>query len=782
MFENRLKIFLGVLFVVTAALLARAVQLQILQRHAWQDLAAVTMRREQSIETMRGTILDRRGVPLAQDVAGIDACVDYRVIVDPPDKKWVDELASSRVRKRLGDEYRAADAAGRTRLREVERELVLARIDVMWATLARESGRTSEEIAESRHAIIRRVEMRRRWLWYRKFDLAREAFAKREPSPKWQRWLLEDSDQAPDLDKFDVVVSEQTEAHPILRNISPETNTRLGKALDDLPGLVLRPGMHREYPAGEASCHLVGGLSRVTADDIRYDHNRDDDSLKYEFNDQVGRRGLEALCEPLLRGRRGRISRNLSDDSRIVDEQPAVFGTDVRTTIDIQLQQEIVEAFKHARVDFAKRGMPAQPYSLPLHGGAVVISVPTGEVLALASNPGFDPNLYDEKYAELSENRLDRPLMNRATQFALEPGSTVKPLLGLGAITQGILGINEGIECTGYLEIAGKRITQYGRCWVARQFPNLPNGPAHHPIPVPHVGHDGNRDGFLTFTDALERSCNVYFEVVGNRLGLEAEAYWMDRFGLGRTTGIGIAEAVGRTPRNYQGRDRLAASWMAAIGQGSVAATPLQMANVAATIARSGVWMRPTLLPPDMTETLRKAPATQPGWRAMPDSVDLNLSPAALQAAREGMTRVVRDRSGTAHDQLGRLLAGTGLTVAAKTGSAQSQPLRLPRIEDGKIVRDERGRIIREEIEPSTAQQINPECPWYLSFEDGQFTHAWIIGFAPADDPQIAFAVMVEFGGTGGKTAAGIARELLRAGVEPGYLTPNGRVTRVQQD
>src|SRR5438045_1233478 len=148
------------------------------------------------------------------------------------------------------------------------------------------------------------------------------------------------------------------------------------------------------------------------------------------------------------------------------------------------------------------------------------------------------------------DDDINRPLLDRATQSQFEPGSTVKPMVGIGAITQGILAVNEGIECTGYLVING-RAQKNGRCWTASKYGALgPEKVMHHKIPDqdPHVGHDGNPDGFLTYCDALQRSCNVFFETVADRLQMEGLAYWFGRFGLGRPTGIGIAETIGHVP------------------------------------------------------------------------------------------------------------------------------------------------------------------------------------------------------------------------------------------
>src|SRR4051812_17451557 len=254
MFERRLKIVLALLFISTTVLVLRAAQLQIVNRSHWTEAAAEALKREQPIETTRGTIYDVKKVPIAQDVACIDACVDYRAITDPPDDAWVGRIALSWARERRSDEYHGADGARRKQIVEEEKKHVRDRIDALWATLAQVGSRQPEDIEEARHEIIRRVEMRRRYVWYRKFEVARAAHEQKKTADDdgktswWKQWLIDETQEAPQLDQFEVKVAEQTEAHPILRAISSDVQNKLGKAIDDLPGLVLRPGMTRSYP------------------------------------------------------------------------------------------------------------------------------------------------------------------------------------------------------------------------------------------------------------------------------------------------------------------------------------------------------------------------------------------------------------------------------------------------------------------------------------------------------------------------------------------------------
>jgi penicillin-binding protein 2 len=755
MFERRLKIFLIMLIAMTCVLTMRAFQLQVLGRAQWRDRAADLMKRSQMIETTRGRILDIKGRPIAVDRPCIDACVDYRAIVQSPDLHWLKRVA----RRRL-----AARGLGREML-DQEIEQVRADLKIMWAQFAKLSNLTPEQIDEIRQSIVRKVEMRRRYVWFHRYEQARRGQENKDPGPWYRRWLLDDSGDAPEMDQFDVEVAEQTDSHVILRAITADISNELGKNTDRWPWLELRPSTHRVYPYGPSACHILGNLSRVNREDLAGDPNLGKDELRQYFpNDLIGRTGLEAMLEPSLRGTRGRLERIVGEDRRTLKAIDPIPGKDLRTTIDVDLQADIEELFKEVKLEGPRENRWADVIAMP--GAAVVIDVPTGEVRAMVSHPGFDLNEFDSQYERMSRSDLERPLMNRATQFQFAPGSTVKPIVGIGAITQGLLGVDETIECKGFLEIAGKRYKD-GRCWVASNFFEILGGNvAHHPIPwdAPHP------TGFLDFRDALERSCNVYFETVADRLKIEGLAHWYHEFGLGRPTGIGIAEVSGQVPGDapIPAGTRRAATWFSGIGQDQVLATPLQMANVAATLARDGIWKRPTLVPAG-TATVRRA---DPG----PDETHLKLSEPALRAARDGMVRVVNTRAGTGSQARHELIV-----VAGKTGSAQTSALRYPqRDELGRIIRDARGRVNWIRVEPiGTHAQPNPVAPWYRGTptKEDRIAHAWFVGFAPADNPKLAFAVMIEYGGSGGAAAGALGKRLLDACVAHGYLAPAPRVT-----
>jgi penicillin-binding protein 2 len=253
----------------------------------------------------------------------------------------------------------------------------------------------------------------------------------------------------------------------------------------------------------------------------------------------------------------------------------------------------------------------------------------------------------------------------------------------------------------------------------------------------------------------------------------------MRKFGLGQRTGIGVAESAGYVPDSYKGPQRSAAAWLAGIGQGPVGVTTIQMANVAATIARNGIWIRPHLVA--STVDLPKRATSNPTEQERPDREDLHLSPAGLAAAHDGMYRVVNmDKIGT-----GNQAKCNDVVVAGKTGTAQAAAFLIPKIDPvtQAPMRDEKGKTIMEPLAISTAEHPNPLAPWYrgTGASGTDLSHAWFIGYAPADHPKVAVAVMVEYGGSGGATAGTIAKDVLDACIEHGYLQrkPGASVAQV---
>jgi penicillin-binding protein 2 len=811
MFERRLKILLSFLALFMLVLLVRAGQVQIVEHDEWVKAANESMKRTQLIETVRGSILDRNGNVLAVDQPCVDVCVDYRGITPTPDEKWIIEQAEARLKGKMGEEYDKLPRSKRHQLREAEAPNVVADLKAMWIDLSQKSGRPLTEIDEIRQAIVNKVAMRQRMAWYANYKRAMKQEEDRKEEADWRRWLV--AGIATDRmtpENYIVHVAEESEAHVIIHAAEPALQIYLGKHLDKFPGLQLRASVHRTYSPefANAVSHLMGHVSRVTKEDVeaqaKATDTPKDETRVYMPNDEIGRGGIEQLCEKALRGTKGKVEKMPGQTAEVsrVDPKP---GQDVRITIDAELQNSIAAAFNKLKIYDSEGNIEVAEM---LHGAAVVIDVPTGEVLSMVSAPTFDPNMYDELFTKLADDDLNTPLLNRATMAQLQPGSTMKPIVGLGGIKYGVIRTDTGIECTGYMLKPNGKPYANGRCWVASKFKDVLPSVAHHPIPIPHP------TGFLTFSDALERSCNIFFETVAGLLGIDQLSDWDELFGFGRITGVGIAEARGRLPDSFDRATRAQEirqkTWFAGIGQDPVAATPIQMANAAATIARGGLWVRPRLLTEaDTTKfqvalpALKGAPRKNPEQddedpaaqqvKTFPDQMNLELSPESLNAVRDGMLRVVYGQAGTGtavirgvneslppgRSRLIRVPELEGILICGKTGTAQA-PQFVIKVRDpqtGKVIVEEDGKMRMAALVPSTRDNPNKTAPWYRGGgKDGrELAHAWYIGFAPADNPKIAFAVMVEYGGSGGGAAAAIARETLIACTRLGYLKSTGR-------
>jgi len=746
MFSTRLRVVLIAVALLLLGLFARAVQVQWGQHAHWVEQVEDRDRHVEHIESSRGRILDYKGRELALDAPCIDAVVDYRAITRPPNAQWVKDFARERLRHKLGSAYAKAPREQQQQL--IDQQILQVEQDLadMWQMLGEEqiTGQTHEQVEERRQQIVLKLQMQSRYIQYTKFMFA-EKLQEEKEFKWWQRWLTDGSGGQANLDSFDVTVAEELRPHVILPAVSSDLANYLGKNADRFPGLSLRPGQHRVYPYGDLACHVIGNLAPVTAEDVKGDRERSNWLRRYWPNDQIGRQGIEAMCETTLRATRGRWQRDAGQGQIDAAPQP---GGDIRLSIDIELQRK-------AQAAFISRKLPTGEIDTsPLHGAAIVIDVATGQVRALVSYPTYDLNTITQQYAALVEDEINKPLLNRATMSQLEPGSTVKPIVGMAGISEKVVGLHEGIECDGHLKLNGTTYMQFGRCWSIR----VAGGGAHHSTGSPHRGIFGNPDGFLTYADALERSCNVWPETVADRLGMERLKKWYGLFGLGRVTGIGLPEAPGRLPRSPKGSVTLprSATWFAGIGQG-IGATPIQMANVAATIARDGTWMRPTLVVSGFE---------LPTSMATEAKVKLPIDPRAVAEAKLGMKNVVNAAGGT-----GKAARRDDMQVAAKTGSAQTGKFSVVlRDEKGQEVKED-GRTKRRYFEPS--KSIDPEVPWFRGTgPDGtELSHAWYIGFAPVDKPQIAFAVMVEYGGSGNAAAGPIASTLLEAAMEEGYLS-----------
>jgi penicillin-binding protein 2 len=459
----------------------------------------------------------------------------------------------------------------------------------------------------------------------------------------------------------------------------------------DLPGVMVQVESQRNYPGGVTASHLLGYVGEVSPDQLE----------KPEFADLhqgsiVGQYGVEKFFDRLVRGQAGQKSIEVDavghEKRTVVVEEPHS-GDNLYLTIDSRLQK-VAETL------------------LGDETGAIVALDPrTGDVLAMASRPGFDPNILSreltpKQWAEIVQDE-GRPLNNRASQGQYPPGSVFKVMMAAAALETNTVTPSTTIHCNGGY--------QFGR----RLYHDWKAG-----------GH-----GSVDLRRALVQSCDVYFYTVGQRMGIEVMASYAHQFGLGEETGIELpSERIGIVPSEAWKRKAKNEPWLpgetisASIGQGYVNVTPLQMASLIGTVANNGVTYRPRLVQAVMDRATGELKQ-----RLAVSSRTLKLKPGTLPLIKEALAGVVKE--GTATKAQSALV-----TIAGKTGTAQM-----------------------------TALRTGPEKDIPKKFRD----HAWFVAFAPVDAPTIAVAVLGEHMGHGGSAAAPLAKELIETYVKLNIAAPS---------
>ncbi|MEQ9241738.1 penicillin-binding protein 2 [Roseovarius indicus] len=467
--------------------------------------------------------------------------------------------------------------------------------------------------------------------------------------------------------------------------VSWEDISRIAVNTPALPGVTPDVGLSRRYPQGEAYAHLVGYVGPVSDRDLERIDAPDALLLIPRF--QIGKIGLEARQEELLRGEAGTKRVEVNAAGRVMRElerQEGTSGKDIQISIDNNLQ-----TYCHARL----AGESA---------AAVVVDCESGDLLASASAPSFDPNLFVRgisvaNYNALLENEY-RPLPNKAVQGIYPPGSTFKMVVALAALEAGELDLTETVYCPGHLEVSNRRF----HCWK-------------------RAGH-GNVD----LHRSLRESCDVFYYDMALRVGIEKISEMARKLGIGIEHELPLTSvASGLAPTKEWKLINRSAEWVigdsvnAAIGQGFVLASPLQLAIMSARIA-TGREVKPRVIKSiDGVE--------QPS--GVGDTLGINEN--HLREVRKAMFAVSNDRRGTAYSS--RIIEDA-FRMAGKTGTSQ-----VRNISSG---------------ERATGVRRNEDLPWR------QRDHALFVDFAPMDNPKVAVAVVVEHGGGGSTAAAPIARDI----------------------
>lgn len=486
---------------------------------------------------------------------------------------------------------------------------------------------------------------------------------------------------------------------PVRLRLSEEEIARFAVRRFEFPGVDIRTRLARYYPHGEIAVHALGHVGAISEKDLERI-----DRAQYSGTATIGKLGIELAYEDELHGRNGSREILVNARGRSVEKQGALTpqlktvsalpGTDLILSLDFPVQKVAEEAVWDQRA------------------AIVAIDPQNGDVIALASRPAFDANLFARgltgpEFRSLNEN-IDRPLFNRALRGVYPPGSTIKPLVALAGLTYGVATPATSRYCRGWFSLPGSR--HRFRDWKPQ-------------------GH-----GTLAMVQAIAQSCDVYFYALADEIGPTRLAEFLGHFGLGAATGIDVGgEKSGLLPspewKRKAYRKPADQVWFPGetvifgIGQGFMLTTPMQLAHMTAIVGSRGKNYQPrlvTALRDPMTGTRTPIPPKLIG--------DVQVAkPEDWQVAIDGMIAVTH--GGTAS----RSAAGAPYTIAGKTGTAQVFTVAQNEKYDEKTINER----LRD--------------------------HAWFVAFAPAEDPKIAVAVLVENGRSGSGTAAPIARKVLDA-------------------
>jgi penicillin-binding protein 2 len=498
-----------------------------------------------------------------------------------------------------------------------------------------------------------------------------------------------------DLPRIRAQIRSQRRFEPtILRyRLSPEEAARFAVRRPGFPGVDIQARLAREYPGREIAAHALGYVGAVSEDDLARI-----DAANYAGTGQLGKLGIERQYEDLLHGTTGFRQVLVNAQGRVLQElerTDAIPGRNLYLSLDLELQAAAEAALAGRR------------------GAVVAIDPRNGQVLALASVPAYDPNLFSQGLTTQQYQALqtdpDQPLFNRALRGQYPPGSTVKPILALGGLHYGAVMASETMFCPGWYSLPGHE----------RRYRDWKRG-----------GH-----GTIDLENSVAQSCDVYYYRLAMALGIDRMHEFLGWFGLGHATGIDIpGEKPGIVPSREWKKGAFSRPqdqvWfpgetvITGIGQGYMLATPLQLAQSAAVLASRGRVFKPSLL------LAVEDPVTGERQEFAPEELPrVPVKPELFEESIDAMVAVVHGPTGTAR----AIGVGAPWTIAGKTGTAQVIGIAQGEEYDAEEI-DERLR-----------------------------DHALFIAFAPADAPTVALGILVENGGSGSGAAAPVARKVLDA-------------------
>lgn len=490
----------------------------------------------------------------------------------------------------------------------------------------------------------------------------------------------------------------------VVENLTWEEVARIQVNSPDLPGIDIDVGQSRSYPNGETLAHVLGYVAQVSESDLT------GDPLLELPGFRIGKAGVEKVHDLALRGAGGTSQVEVNALGRVkreLERKEGEPGAEVHLTIDLELQRYVEQRVGEESA------------------AVVVLDVHTGEILAMSSQPGFDPNAFNKGLTTTYWRQLvgneKSPLINKSIVGQYPPGSTFKMVVALAALEAGVITPDQSVFCNGVTELGNARF----HCWKK-------------------WGH-----GHMNLHEAIEQSCDLYFYEIAKRLGIDRIADMARRFGLGEPPDLDLPGArAGTMPTRDWKLATIGQPWqrgetlIAGIGQGYVLTTPLQLAVMTARLVNGGVAVQPHL-----TSRIGGTPVSRP------EPPPLDVSAGSLKLIAEAMSAVVNGPKGTAR---AAGIDDPALAMGGKTGTAQVR----------RISKSERDtRVLK-----------NEELEWL------ERDHALFVGYAPVSAPRFAVSVIVEHGGSGSTAAAPIARDVLLEVQRRNNLSPTAALQAVDKE
>ena len=668
----RFNVLTVLVYIIGIILIAQLFNLQIVHGAEYREESNTRLTRESTIEAARGSILDKTGTPLVSTTAHFSLEM-YKTKVD-------DNTLNQDILNMIS---------------------VLEKYQISY----------SDTFPISINPFSFTIEGEALSNWKEKYDLKEDISAEEA----FYEFKDEYEIQNTDITEIRKIISirynldengySSTKSVTIAENIPREAVAEFSESSDKFAGINIVVNPVREYNSGTLASHILGYAAQIDAEE--YETRKD----RYSQNDIIGKTGIEYVFEEYLKGKNGVRQIDMDVNGTTTAEytaKEAVAGSDVVLTIDANLQQ-VTETALANNINKIATGGFSERFDTNA-GACVVMDVNTGEVLAMASYPNYNPadfvgGISNEAWSSYMNNEA-KPLVNKAIQNSYSPGSTFKMITAIAGLESGVINVDTKINDTG-------RYTKYRDyqpvCWYFSDY--------------------GRGHGWLNVSGAIEKSCNFFFYETSDRMGIDTLVKYASYFGLGKKTGIELQSETsgqlasketkaklrqGTNDTNWNPGDTL----QAAIGQGDNEFSPLQMARYISMLANGG-----KKLDVSIVKTIRNADGSEVSKDEINKFVnqklgieedqgeDLQIKQENLDAVLEGMKSVTSDSGGTAYVRF----KDFNVTVGGKTGSAEAP--------NNKV-------------------------------------HAWFVGFAPFENPEIAIVVMVENGGHGNYTAE-VVRDIM---------------------